>query len=407
MQALAPHSSFPCSAWECRPGRSAASGQAGRRRGASQTAFPSRAWERGRHAFARLIATVGIALLAPAFVVAQVEKAEPRLSFPTIEAPKVPPPVVDPLGAARREAEAKKRQEAVLAKGRGVAAEQPSTNVVEFRALIARRMDLMFRVLKGRYEQSETQIKVHQDGQNAQDALFEAQKKEFVPRYLTELRPFLIAEYRFLRAVCAPSKEQRRPIARAGLVALKEAATTHVERKWRPAWRIPLSGQPAANPYPRPIILGALEAAAKQHLTSEQWERYRYELEDREMERRRITILNLVAQLDQQLILSPRQRDAISESLSARWNDSWWQGIQMYSLESQYFPPLPDDGVVSLLNENQRKIWTGLNTMTFNAYGIGGMAPDNSPLDDEFPDEPQSEQPIAGLGPKPKPEAKE
>jgi hypothetical protein len=50
IHASAQDSSFPRSAWECRLGRSAASGQAGRRRGASKTAFPSRAWERGQRA---------------------------------------------------------------------------------------------------------------------------------------------------------------------------------------------------------------------------------------------------------------------------------------------------------------------------------------------------------------------
>ncbi len=41
--------SFPCSAWECRPGRSASHGRGRRpRRRASKKAFPRRAWERVR-----------------------------------------------------------------------------------------------------------------------------------------------------------------------------------------------------------------------------------------------------------------------------------------------------------------------------------------------------------------------
>ena len=350
--------------------------------------------------FARLITTVGIALLAPAFVVAQVEKVETRPAAPRVEAPKVAPPVVDPLGAARREAEAKKKErEAMFAKIRGMAAGEAAPAVVDPRAQNARILDQMFKIIKGQNARPEAVKPPLRGVQRVNvEAQLEAQKKMMVPQYLTHLRPNLMVEYRFLRTVCAPSKEQRRPIARAGLAGLKDAATAFVEWQYDPARR----ARPNDQPNPRHIIEEALAAAAKENLTPDQQERYRYELEDRAAERKRFAILTLVAKLDQCLILSSKQRDAISEALSARWNDSWWQGIQNYSLESNYFPLLPDDGIVPFLKDAQRKIWTGLQKTTYSAFGFGGMGMENGPLDDEFPDEPPPDGPIPG----PKPEAK-
>lgn len=211
------------------------------------------------------------------------------------------------------------------------------------------------------------------------------------PQWTRQFRPILVVEYLFMRVICNPSKEERLPIARAGLKALEEAAKTYMD--WQNNQNMVVGGrlvERPANPDTRKFIQEALAVSVKAQLSPSQYERYRAELDGRSAEQKRVAILNLVAKLDQDLILSPEQRDQISGSLSAHWQEAWAQGYQSYNLDHQYFPMVPDALVTDHLNANQRTIWAGLQKVTFSSNGLGfGMnaQAENQPLDDEFSDE--------------------
>lgn len=221
-----------------------------------------------------------------------------------------------------------------------------------------------------------------------------------VLQWTKQFRPILVVEYLFMRVICNPSKAERMPIAGAGLKALDEAAKAYLD--WQNNQNMVVGGrlvERPANPDTRKFIQEALAAAVKAHLSSSQYERYRVELDARSAEQKRVAVLNLVAKLDQVLVLSPEQREQISGSLSSRWDESWAQGFQSYNLENQYIPMVPDQLVADHLNANQKTIWAGLQKVTFNSNGLGfgmNIQAENQPLDDEFSDEAAQETPKPG-----------
>lgn len=209
-----------------------------------------------------------------------------------------------------------------------------------------------------------------------------------VKQWTTQFRPILQVEYLFVRVVCDPTKEQRILIARAGLKALDESAKKYVD--WQQNRNRVVGGrliERPAIPDTRHFIQDALAAAVKANLSASQAERYRVEIEARAAEQKRVALLNLVAKLDQVLVLSPEQRDKIKESLSAHWNEGWSQGFQNFNLDDQYLPMIPDPVISAHLNDEQKKVWNSTQKIMVNSNGMSvGMAMNNSPLDEAFSD---------------------
>jgi hypothetical protein len=210
-----------------------------------------------------------------------------------------------------------------------------------------------------------------------------------IQQWTMQFRPILRVEYLFVRVVCNPTKEQRIPIARAGLKALDEAAKKYVD--WQNNQNRIVGGrlvERPAIPDTRKFLQEALAAAVKANLSSGQSESYRAEIEARSAEQKRVALVNLLARLDQALILSPEQRDKLKESLSSHWNEPWAQGFQSFNLDDQYLPMVPDSLVSTFLNDEQKQVWAGTQKITFNSNGLSfGMNMNNEPLDDAFSDE--------------------
>jgi hypothetical protein len=224
-----------------------------------------------------------------------------------------------------------------------------------------------------------------------------------IQQWTTQFRPILKVEYLFVRVVCNPTKEQRIPIARAGLKALDEAAKKYVD--WQNNQNRVVGGrlvERPAIPDTRKFIQDALAAAVKANVSSSQSESYRAEIEARSAEQKRVAVVNLLAKLDQALILSLEQRDKIKESLSSHWNEPWAQGFQSFNLDDQYLPMVPDPLISTFLNDEQKKVWAGTQKITFNSNGVSfGMNMITGPLDDAFSDEEALRE-----DPNPKPEPK-
>jgi hypothetical protein len=214
-------------------------------------------------------------------------------------------------------------------------------------------------------------------------------------QWLTRMRPILRVEYQFLRTVCDPTREQRMPIARAGLAALDDAVKKYLEwQNVRNRGVMVVNGKivnragAADLPDPRKAIQEALGVAARANLPAESWERYRKEVEARSEELKQVAITGMVAKLDHILLLSAEQRDAILQALSSRWNTSWSSVLQYSGLDQHYFPFIPDEYIVPSLNDDQKKLWEKSGkVMPSPATGVGPAQFDDGPLDDEFPDE--------------------
>ncbi len=185
----------------------------------------------------------------------------------------------------------------------------------------------------------------------------EAEQLQQTPQY----KAMLGAELNFARHVCQATPEQmqalreelqRKPKAQANAQPGNAAARNRVIVQRQ----VVRNGQ-VMNGDPLQLARDRLAEAVKTCFPAEQAARFQEEIDKRTADSRRASALILVARLDREMILSATQRDQITESLLAHWNDAWCSTLQMFIYNDQFFPMIPDAHVVKFLNEPQRKIW--------------------------------------------------
>jgi hypothetical protein len=196
--------------------------------------------------------------------------------------------------------------------------------------------------------------------------------KPMIQNQTEQFRTALWSEYLFAVNVCGLTKEQRRPIAIAGERALRDAAKTMVEWPHQPR-RVGV-GQNPVMPDPRKLIQEGLAAAVKANLSPELSARYREELEKRDADRKRVTVLNLIEKLDEALVLSADQRARLAESLSTHYNENWWGGLELYMNNQGYFPFIPNQFIVPILTDAQNQVWSGTQKIQVGPWNRHGLA---------------------------------
>ncbi len=197
--------------------------------------------------------------------------------------------------------------------------------------------------------------------------------------YLIQFRPILRAEYHVVRAVCRPTPEQRKAIARDVEKMFREVVEDYVVKMNRP---MPAAQRAALDP--RRQIRKGLDALVEKHCSGEAADRYRQEMARREKARKRLVARNLVVLLDQRLILAPDQREKIEGSLIEHWDDSWCPSLLAITSNTRYFPAIPDSHVAPFLNEAQKTVWQATPRVNFfsNFFDNRGVMR-NDPLEDE------------------------
>ena len=88
--------------------------------------------------------------------------------------------------------------------------------------------------------------------------------------------------------------------------------------------------------------------------------------------RKRVALLNLVAKIDKDMVLSKDQREKISESLKKNWKSGWDQSLEMFMHGDENVPRPADEMVVPFLNETQKQAWRDSNTGQNQFWGWGG-----------------------------------
>jgi hypothetical protein len=221
------------------------------------------------------------------------------------------------------------------------------------------------------------------------------QFKAMEQQYAQQLRPSLQVEYHFLRSVCGLTKEQRKQVARAGERALKNTATKLAET--RQPLQVGPRGPHAGSDAQRLMRDGLVEAA-KAYVSAEQLARYWSEVEQRDESRKQTAVRNLVAKLDQDLVLSTEQRDRIAESLSAHWHDAWGRSLELYVQGDQFIPGVPDECVTPYLNETQKRVWatTQQSRTVFGVTFVSGVVLEAT-LEDAELGEPPKPAPVRAL----------
>jgi hypothetical protein len=179
---------------------------------------------------------------------------------------------------------------------------------------------------------------------------------DLTARLIEQYRPTLYREYHFLRMVCGLSEEERKSIAQGAERAFKAAMRQYDEMRRTPQLRL-AGAPPRVLPDPRKLIEEGLIRVAEEHLPAERVARYREELVQRALERRRVTIQKVVERLDHELFLSSDQRARLADTLSSRWDEAWFPIETMSINAEQYIGRIPSQHYIEVLNEDQRKLW--------------------------------------------------
>jgi hypothetical protein len=188
----------------------------------------------------------------------------------------------------------------------------------------------------------------------------EAQIKQVMPQFAQSYRPVLLAELAFIRQMCDIPKEQRIKVKAAGEAGLQQAARTLAEQQFGGNRVVAIRRDPRSSPDPRRTVRDSLVEVLKQTLTPEQLAQYTAEAEKRDARRKRAAILSAIAQFDTVLSLTAEQREALHQSIAAHWQERWEQWLSLANYGGQYFPTIPDQVIVSHLNQEQRQVLQGL-----------------------------------------------
>jgi hypothetical protein len=184
----------------------------------------------------------------------------------------------------------------------------------------------------------------------AQGAANDALVQQLEQQYGIHFRQMHRMELHFMRLVTQPTKQQYEKIAADTAESVKAAL-----RKFAESFR----GMSGDQSDPRAPIADAIAKAVRDTLTPDQAARYQKELDLRTAARKRAVVMNLVAMIDRAVVLTPDQRDKLSEILADNWNGSWDQ-TQLFMYGGQYFPMMPDAKINPILSDAQRAVWRGI-----------------------------------------------
>ena len=205
----------------------------------------------------------------------------------------------------------------------------------------------------------------------------DAQVQQWIPQFTQQYRPILMMELNFIRQMCDLKPEQRPKIKATGEAAVTQIVRQLAEQQGRAMRGVNFVEREAAPADPRKFIRDALAKVLKETLTEKQMAKYTDEATKRTAVRKRAAIHSAVALLDGTLCLTAEQRDKITESITANWQDNWEQWLMLSMYGGQYFPTIPDQHVTTHLNAEQKSVWSGLQKMDFGFWGGDGQEQQN------------------------------
>lgn len=218
----------------------------------------------------------------------------------------------------------------------------------------------------------EKALKERAEAQNAAKAAEDAQRDAQVQQYVKLMQPLMWRELEFVRQTCDLTPEQRPKIKAAAETSVKQAARDMFS-PLRPTGRTPTTaGQ---------MIRSDVAKALAETLTPDQLARYQAEATKRATALKQATVQSVVAQLDTALYLTEEQRDKVTKSLTANWQEEWEQWLKMWQYAGRYFPQVPDQHVTPHLTDEQKILWRGLQKVSVNSWGSQVQRPEG---DDEW-----------------------
>ncbi len=206
-----------------------------------------------------------------------------------------------------------------------------------------------------------------------------AENQALIQQFQQQLRPVMMSELRFVRLMCGDlTLDQRRTIKRQAEASLTQAAKQMSHQQVRQQ-----RGQAVArnklSDGPRKLIRNEIANALKGALPDDRVASYTAAAELRSNDIKQAAILSVVSLLDGQVNLTSEQREKISDSIAAKWQDDsekWLLMSQMYA--DRYFPTGLDQAVVPHLNASQKSVWQGIQKIDVGWWDVNqGQAPED------------------------------
>ncbi len=126
--------------------------------------------------------------------------------------------------------------------------------------------------------------------------------------------------------------------------------------------------------------------AMSQHASPEKVAQFHQEREKRTARLKQVIISNIVTGLDEKLLLSPAQRQEVTDLLDKHWDSPNPQLLDQFTYPNDNgWLPIPDNLIHSALTPSQRRVWIDRrrqHTVIFNA--VGGVGMQNFRIDDSM-----------------------
>jgi hypothetical protein len=181
-------------------------------------------------------------------------------------------------------------------------------------------------------------------------------------QFLPQFKQLHKAEMHFMRLVCQPTRQQFELIAADSEPALKELAQKFGQRNQNGFVIInaALVGQAddEQNDAHR-LVADVVAKSVRKILAAELANRFDEEIAARMESSKQTVVLGYVAKMDKLLHLNAQQREKLIKLLNANWKYSN-NRAQILNMGGEYFPVMPDADINPILNESQKRLWTGV-----------------------------------------------
>jgi hypothetical protein len=198
--------------------------------------------------------------------------------------------------------------------------------------------------------------------QAVQDQNIRNLEAQFRPQF----QQLLYTELAFLRRACAPDAKPFVEVAKAAKADLRGPLHEYVASMYGPRFQ----GGPTAVD-PRAAMQKLIVPLVEAKLGPEKARLYRQECDKRAEARKHAVVVNLVAALDERLVLTAGQRAKLVESLSAKYENSWESNCEYFAFSGEYLPSIPEQSIVPLLSREQKSVWR--DTSSRNGQVFFGM----------------------------------
>jgi hypothetical protein len=217
----------------------------------------------------------------------------------------------------------------------------------------------------------------------------EANIQEFEMELGPGIRQMYRAELHLMRVIAQPTKEQYDKIAADADAVVKAAVRRYAEAS--------TTGRNTTQLDPRAVLADAVAGRVRTVLTPEQVDRYRKELDQRAEDQRQARRVILVARVDKLLLLTPEQRDKLSDILDKNWDRSWDQAQWLHYDGQLVFPLMPDAKILPILTDAQKAVWRTMKKQNVQ-FGIDFDIGPGILIDDEVWDGPPKDAPKPAEG---------